>query len=318
MADHSHDPLMDALVRARPDAPAVDPADAEALRARLGARHPVLSARVALRAAAALILVAGVATGVVLASRPSHAPTLAMADVADQTSRAMTTAYADMLETVSTTETDASGTTLSTADVWGYDGQRRVETFDASGSPILDVGLSYVGDTRTTTLVNYPTQKYVERQVTLPGVPSALGEVDPAQQIRQELADGVLTVVGPTQLNGASTIELESAAPQGTQTPAIAHVDFGLATGGVAPALMATKLLLLDRFPVALALGSIRIWVDPVTYLPVQRTLTTTDGLTLTSTFTWTSPTASSLANLTVPIPSGFTPLPASEPATTP
>lgn len=90
---------------------------------------------------------------------------------------------------------------------------------------------------------------------------------DVATVIRGELQSRQLTEVGRAVVDGQQTIELAGDQPQS---------------------------------------GLVRLWIDPGTYLPVQREVML-PGLTSTQRIRWLPPSAANLALLNAPVPPGFT-----------
>lgn len=242
--------------------------------------------------AGAAVAAAGVAVGLATVGSPGHvaAPPNART-VAYRTSSAVADANADDLASAQTTQTGASGTVVSSYDWWQYEGAGRHEQLAADGSPTRDMSWTVGADGMTTTrVVDYTADTWYDAQSALPeaagsGFALALGD-----SIRYRLQNGNYDSVQSTTLNGQPALELSGVVTMfagGTGVPPGGQQD---QTG---------------------ASTDWTMWVDPTTYLPMQMVETAPDGTKTTTVMEWLAPTTGDLAQLTAPVPAGFTEVPA-------
>lgn len=174
-------------------------------------------------------------------------------------------------------------------DQWILGSRIRVITLTPSGRPQTDFGDS--AGPRTETQVNVGYQKRTWWRLARPELPTpppapvsySCSDInfntqpssapEMAAQIRTEVACGLLKAAGTGVVDGVWTVELT----------------------GVSAGLRETY------------------WIDTTTYLPVRIVTTDVeDGVSgLQADVRWLPPTAANLAKLTVPIPAGFTEVPA-------
>ena len=187
---------------------------------------------------------------------------------------------------------DVSGPSVGS---WTYRGQGRDVVYSSGGQVTHDIGRVTKGGRETTTEVNYQ-EKTWSREINAANTPltaptpesscdeatvlagGALGDGDPAAEIRTALSCGQYVVAGTQRVDGVRALELKPAT-KGTLTTVF--------------------------------------WVDPATYLPVRAVTTispptTVRVTTITDDFRWLRPTPANLADLGVRIPAGFTQVPPS------
>ena len=102
-----------------------------------------------------------------------------------------------------------------------------------------------------------------------------LGFTLDAAGIRAEITNGQFKVVGPTELHGQKTVQLEISVPPSSEAPP--HVT------------------------------AARLWVDATTYLPMQQYLRMSNGQQNVTEYTFLPPTAANLAKLRPEVPAGYT-----------
>ena len=95
-----------------------------------------------------------------------------------------------------------------THEQWTFGRSLRVETFGATGSPIVDASSVWTNGKFTGVVVDYTTQTWWP--TTGPILPRQTPQV--ASAIEQALQDGDLTIVGSAVVSGQQTIELSAAA----------------------------------------------------------------------------------------------------------
>jgi hypothetical protein len=152
--------------------------------------------------------------------------------LAHRTIKSLNAASGDFMEYAHTTMINPSGQVTRSNEMWDFGRSRRVESFDANGSPIIDASSISGNGSNSTVIVDYAKQTWWQSD----GGPF-LGSPGPqvASTIEQGLQNGDLTIVGNAIVNGQQTIELSAAAASSPGT-------------------------------------SYDIWIDPTTYLPVQAT----------------------------------------------
>jgi hypothetical protein len=203
--------------------------------------------------------------------------------------------------------------TDGTGKRWFYLGPQgssnRYETFSASGQPGMDIGVAVTPASRTLTWVFYRTKTWwkTEQAATPTPQPAAQNscssqipvglDVDQSPavlvaNIREALACGQLTNEGTQYVDGVNAIKLVSVRTFHVQmrNPALKH------TTNLTVTVTTT------------------LWVDPASYLPVRWAqdgkVTGRKGIVVPSAdedVEWLPPTSANLAQLTVPIPPGFT-----------
>jgi hypothetical protein len=287
------DPLLAALRNARPTSdpgdPAVEAEKRSALLERLlverrtdatpainpSHRRPMFAA-----AAAAVIIaatagiVAGTSGAGSKAGRPSAARAVVLnAETVSYRARtAIASQDADGIDYTQTTQPNGN-----VVDTWQYEGSRRAERFATGGSPVTDAGITDDSGTVSYLIVDYSKQTFY--QTSWQGA-DPLGCI--VCNIKAELADGVFKVVTQTTLNGQPALEL-------SYEPPAAATGVSKNSGAATDTMTWT------------------LWVDPTTYLPIQSQQTIGSKGEDDTTYEWLEPDPANLAQLTVPVPSGFT-----------
>lgn len=310
MADDLNDSTLADLRRARPDVgslPAADgPEGQRTLAAVLRGAHARARRRKLVTVGAAAALVLGVVLGI---GATRHAtPTvpgathLDLQTIAYKTQHATAHAEGQYVEYVQQTFGGVVTTPqIGSVAMWSDSSGWRTEMLDESGNPLLDISRQLDASGQfTRTIVNYKTQQYGEFTGATPPLFQAfmndVAGADVAQQIQTDLANGTLTEVGQTTLNGQPALELQGSAPRMSPIEAIPFAGAAL-LAKVAGTPVATP---------ALDAATYTLWVDPTTYLPMQRTVTTPYG-TVTATIQWLPDNAANEALISAPIPTGFT-----------
>lgn len=143
---------------------------------------------------------------------------------------------------------------------------------------------------RSEFMVNYLDQSWYETSdVPVSVTPPMVDAGAVAQAIREELNAGDLVVVSQhATINGQSAIELSGTIPfRVAAREGLLSLSDGGGAGG----------------PESV---SFTIWIDPTTYLPLQRDVQLDGGATDTSTMTWLPATNDNLIQLRGTIPAGF------------
>jgi hypothetical protein len=275
-------------------------------------RHRRLVLRSAAGAGAVLAAGAAALAAVILPG----AQVAPAAYVVDRVNSALSAAepgsIAQMTITTRSTGFPGGKTVTTTGEEWSYGDQWRSVTNSSTGQPVYDEGYSA---SSVYTVVNYQTRDWARQsglgrpaaslsstsgcklvlatnpllfRPGLPGIGFAAASLSPAyastvpmpsvssspatvaRALRTAVSCGTLTVTGRQGVNGVDAIKLTSR--PGSPIPET-------------------------------------IWVSPGTYLPVRAVVDSPSGLPAvqeTANITWLTPTAQNLANLTVPIPSGF------------
>jgi hypothetical protein len=182
--------------------------------------------------------------------------------------------------TVQASNSDAKNH-LAPSRLWRYKDKIRALTATAAGSPIYDTSTSSTGG-RT---VSYPDKAWwsIGRN-TLPDPsqkdPNRFGPPATPEQVRKQLADSTLKLIGHEVVNGRHTLHVRG--------------EYDFHKPGVKPV-------------------GYNLWVDQKTYLPVRSidTVTAVSGHFRTQVdYQWLAPTAANLAKLTNHVPAGFKRLP--------
>jgi hypothetical protein len=222
--------------------------------------------------AAALVIVAAIAASLVLATDGSPRYELDAKTVAHRAHIAISFASGDY-SAGKTIRTDASGATLGSSEGWNDGLTHRSESFDASGEPVQERWNSVSGSgttASTTSLVIYFSRQsyWLKRDIPTTVAPPSAVGPDPDKQLNQLIASGAFNEIGPEEINGVQAIGLQRTVNGGTLT----------------------------------------IWLDGSTFLPVRWIAPLFSGQSSTTDITWDAQlTAAELATLSEPaIPSGF------------
>jgi hypothetical protein len=259
--------------------------------------------RVALAATGTAAVVAGAVLIVSGHPAPGGPPGGTTAVVADVT-RAL--ASTDAIEDATTRLTQSAGQQQVLApftEVWNYDDQSRVEVFTPAGQLSLDQSRTTADGKATIRQVDYRNRTWVQRTLTLASaaplaqcgqgvVFAGMGQADPyaaanwKATIESGLKCGLFVATGKKQqIDGATAIELVAGEGQGQQ-----------------------------------------LWIDASSYLPAR--VVVYDGMAAGPSspvkraqvefqidFRWLAPTPANLAQLDVPVPTGFRFVPKPGPA---
>jgi hypothetical protein len=260
--------------------------------------------RIMTRATAA----AGTAAAVAVALVAAVGPTGASRDVGTHTTAYIVRHAESALGTaVAANDIMYLRATDGTATRWFYLGpggsSNRYETFSAPGQPGMDIGVAATPASRTITWVFYRTKTWWRMEQAATPAPRPAAQKSCSAQIpvsldvyespavlvaniREALACGQLTNEGTQYVDGAAAIKLVSV--HTIQAPMRARATTVTVTTS--------------------------LWVNPASYLPVRWAqdgkITGRKGMVVPSideNVEWLSPASANLAQLTVPIPPGFT-----------
>lgn len=272
-----------------------------------GHRRRQFTARAVAAGAAAIVIGAGTA----FAAGPTRpAPAIPAQTTAYVVSQ-VTTALGDrtLIEHTDTHSTLGSGTAVQADDSvqWVYRDSWRMESVTPAGKPILDQGTTFTRDGATVITVDYAhrtwdrlvenvtQEKFREQQPSVCEESGLFGRffepsvvVDFKSEIQQGLRCGMYKLDGRQRVRGVDAIRLIADVYNVARPPRV---------------LQFTQTL----------------WIDPVTFLPLQTRLDSLGHLTIaqgkdrgtpvtyvTVTFTWLRPVTANLRGLTPPIPAGF------------
>jgi hypothetical protein len=236
-------------------------------------------------------------------------PLLTAAYVAKQVDSALSVAEPGEIArmTVTTTGSAAIPGAATTAEEWSYGDQWRSVTYSSAGHPVYDEGRS---GSSGYTLVNYQARVWAHGS----GLGTPAAPVPPAPGPRGcGPAVAALSWLfqprppGPGLSAGAQPSAVASALRAAISCGTLAQAGRQRVHGTEAIELTTRQDSLISE----------TIWVSPATYLPVRVVvrLPGMAALQRTADITWLRPTAQNLANLTVPIPAGFRPVPRTEAA---
>jgi hypothetical protein len=286
-------------------------------------RRIVLRSGSGLAAAAALAAAAVVLVTVVVPDSASGSGVLA-AYVLKRVDSALTTAEPGDIAQMTVVTTGSGGPgfggsggasrVTTTTEEWSHDHQWRSVTYSASGQPEYDEGFSAAS---VYTLVSYPAREWASEH----GLGSPLGLlfgpprvglrfVPPSRPVSVPVPGGchpVLVVVPSLFQPGLPGIGFSASSPPMTLARA-------LRTAVSCGTLVETgrqRVNGVEAIKLTSRAGIETVWVSPGTYLPVRVVLRSVPGAggpasRLTANITWLKPTARNLAELTVPIPAGF------------
>ena len=288
------------------------------LRRQPVGRHMPRGKAAAVVTTAAVVLVLAVA-GLTIGSatpkpnrnqdRPGIPATAGVETVAYRTQKAISNASDHGIEYVHEVNKSAAGAVTSTVDLWAFGKSHRMEIFGANGKPVADVSSDKVDGAIRGRVVDYSNKVWRD---TSESTLSFLADNDVGQQIRKELSQGQLHEAGSTVLDGHATLVLK-----GTTVGPFALEAFP----AVIPFPAAMELLPKGsnaKKPVDVV-NSVTLWVNPKTFLPVQRIIDFTNGDSQTAAVDWSEANDLSEYVLQAPVPPGFShasPLPTT--ATTP
>jgi hypothetical protein len=275
-----------------------------ARRAWRNRRRRIMTRAAAAAGTAAAVAVALVAAGATGASRGADVHTTAY--IVKHAESALDTA-------VAANDIMYLRATDGTAERWFYLGPQgssnRYETFSGSGQPGMDIGVAATPASRTITWVGYRTRTWWRMEQAATPAPQPAAQDSCSSQIpvgldayqspavlvaniREALACGQLTNEGTQYAGGVNAIKLVSVRAFHVQmrNPALKH------TTNLTVTVTTT------------------LWVDPASYLPVRWAqdgkVTGRKGMVVPSVdedVQWLRPASANLAQLTVPIPPGFT-----------
>lgn len=134
--------------------------------------------------------------------------TVSAQTLAHRTIKALTTQGGDLIEYTNKTTTNSAGQVTMTHKQWIFGRSLRVETFGASGSPVVDASSVWTDGKFTGVVIDYTTQTW------WPTTGAILRRQTPqvAAAIQQALQHGDLAIVGNAVIDGEQTIELSAVA----------------------------------------------------------------------------------------------------------
>jgi hypothetical protein len=247
--------------------------------------------RITLTATGCTVAAAGVAAGLILASTPAPAP-LTTAYVVDHVTSALSSANAITytVQQISGPSSDdpndpSAGSTIST---WSYGDQNRTLITNASGDPGVDESVTKHGNRSTVVYVFYKSRTWLSGLVVIASAP-------PTSQATGCTSESLRFPFPDTQTLSS---------PVAWSTLIRTGLQCGVFTVTSQPDDKVIELQ--DNQAEVLT----TLWVNPQTYLPVQLVTEPRPqdhSLASKITFHWLPPTQKNLADLTVPIPPGFT-----------
>lgn len=254
---------------------------------------PILPPRPARRiaaagAAAVSMVAAGLSIGFTAGRSATPAPrpnsVLDAKTVAFRVTQAVAQASRNSVDNERLVWTNRKGQVVSVTVIWMAGNARRIERFAGpSRSPDRDESFVFsnsgVPETTAGRSVDYGHRVWF-RQISFSGFAfGAPPDAAPPGGFQMMLRHGWSRVAGRPVVDGRQTIQFVAAG----HFPVLGQVAPGPVTE--------------------------RLWVDPATYLPVKWAIVTPQGVS-TRDYRWLAPTAANRAELTAPIPPGFTFLP--------
>ena len=251
----------------------------------------------------------------------SSTPVIEADMLAQRTALAVSAASKDIEYTWVTYAAGTAGK-VSTLQLWTYGLLTRESTTTADGTPVMRMSGVIAGSTRYRRFIDYASRTWQEDSI--PAI--EVGRL-PANWITTAVRMLINGALGPAQVQhdpqAESPIVRDGTLPDGervvaaTSKPWIYKGAHGATPVGggtpVAPPLPLPELANPEFIPAQTGpplTVHTTVVIDASTYLPLQVTLTATDGRVIESqSFSWLPPTAANLAPLEaqVPVPAGFT-----------
>ena len=257
--------------------------------------------------AATTVVSAGVLSGVLATSGAGSGPTRIVRGpvgpvdaqtVAYRTTAAVAAATGSEIEHLHVAY-GAGPRAKAVSEQWVYGSRWRSEQSTPDGTPLFGISEQASGCQTTVRAVDYNARTWYEGPggVLMAGPDDRFAQSDVADQIRQELADGQLRSVGPTELAGQPALELNGVLS--------GDFEMGLPAGCTPTASQAPLINKVKNAPP----WDYTVWVNPSTYLPVQFSATNDPGAGagVYGTIDWLPADTENLGQLVQPIPSGFT-----------
>jgi hypothetical protein len=159
-----------------------------------------------------------------------------------------------------------------------------ITQYDSNNQPQMEWSISVSGGTSTSSLLNYAGHSWVTFSNAVPAQAFAgNGSEHLAQSLEDQLASGMLTLVGSQTIDGHAALHVRWTLPMPPLPPN--------ASGFTMP-----------------RPAEVDMWLDPTTYLPIRQESLTSKGEVLSQTDdVWLPRTPENLAKLKFVVPPGFT-----------